>query len=165
MNATKGFALFFALSAIVIRLIAYYSGYVTASTAQYVIILHLIFILLSIFFALRNNKSTADNERDLLIDDMKAGMKAGSLYAIVTTVFVWVYFKYIDTAYFISKREELINAQLGSGTDPEKIRQNVEGFFSLMNYTTVTLIGLITISMVYTLMLAVLNRFVLRRFS
>jgi hypothetical protein len=164
MKSSVKFALFFAFSAIILRLIAFFGGYINSQTGQYVIFMHLLFVLLSVFFAIRNIAPGNGTDRERLMDELKTGAKAGGLYAVISTAFVFIYFKLIDTTYFPAKREQLIAAQLKAGApDAEKVRQNVEGFFSIGNYTAVTLIGLVVVGLIYTLVLVVVNRYIIER--
>lgn len=166
LTPTTRFAVFFALSACIFRLITFYGGWLTPKTAQYVIFMHLLFILLAVFIAVRVNQNKEIDEQRKLGDDIKTGFKAGSIYSIITTAFVFVYFKFIDVNYFIFKQQELIAAQLKDPTaDPVRVKQGVEDFFSLTNYCSVTLLGLMVVTFIYTVIVILVNRFLLNRFN
>lgn len=160
------YALGFALVAAILRLIAYFGGFITPETGQYVIFMHMLFILLTVFFGVRANRDEA-GAPITLGTKIKSGFKAGGLYSVISTAFVLFYFKFIDKNYFLLKQQQLIQGQLSENPslDPVTVKNNVEGFFSLMNYCTVTLLALMVMSFLYTIMIVLLDRALFRRFD
>lgn len=165
MKSPLKFALFFALCAIAFRLIIFYGNYSTERTGQYIIMLHLLFILLSVFFGIMTGGAGITDEKKGIAEDIKAGAKAGSLYAVIISAFVFVYFRFLDTTHFTTKREELIRLKIldSPDQDPLKIRETIEGTITLSNYVVTTLLGLVAVAFVYSLILTVVNRFILVR--
>lgn len=158
------FAFYFVMIACIIRMVLFYGGLITPKTGQYVIFMHMLFILLSIFFAIRNSGSMLKPKEARLGHELKASVKAGGLYSVLTTAFVFIYYKAIDVNYFILKQQELISeASKDPGADVEQVKKSVESFFSLMNYCTVTLLGLMLLTFVYGIVMVLMNRFVKSR--
>ncbi len=164
LTPTIKVAIMLALTAGIIRLVAFYGGFATAKTGQYVIYMHMLFILVSIFFGVKTTNK--NNGPTTAGSDLKLAIKAGGTYALLTTIFVYVYFKFIDINYFALKQQDLIDAQVkNQGGDVAQLKEKVESFFSLMNYTTVTLLGLMLVTFAYAVVFVFLNRYMLNRFK
>ncbi|MGB0167014.1 MAG: hypothetical protein ACPF8V_09190, partial [Luteibaculum sp.] len=121
--------LFFALSAILIRLALFYFGYETPESGKYVFLLHILFILLSVFFAVIQFKKFFPEKKGFT-DYLKQGLKAGLFYSIVLTAFLWLFYSAINKDTFIAKRDNLIAQQI-EGQDlneaaQKKAEENIE---------------------------------------
>ncbi|MES2630042.1 MAG: hypothetical protein V4616_13845 [Bacteroidota bacterium] len=167
MKQAGKYAVIFALVAFILRLLGFYGGLITPETAQQVIFMHMLFILLTVFLSIRQVRIDAGDQPFTIGTQVKAGFKSGGLYSVLTTILVFVYFKFIDVNYFIFKQQELVDQELKANptVGAVKVKEGVENFFSLMNYCTITLLALMAITFFYTLLIVVLNRYVLRKFE
>ncbi len=164
MKTYAKFAIFFAAGAFAIRLTAFYMNLNPADVVRYGVMMHILFILVAIFFGIKTAEQPSSNsERELLLTDFKAGLKSGGLYTVITTFLTYMYYKFIDAQYFVLKQQELIDAQVEAGKPVQEATESIQGFFSLQNYTAITLIGFITATGIFTVLLTVINRFVLNR--
>ncbi len=163
INPTLRVAIIMALVAGILRLLVFFSGYSSPELARYVIFMHMFCILLSVFFGIR--ASQTGKKQTTPGGDLKSAIKAGGVYTLISTAFVFIYFKFIDINYFVIKQQELIEAEVKNGGNIDQIREKVENFFSLMNYTTVTLLGLMMISFMYSVLVVLIDRYVLNRFT
>ena len=162
VNPTLKVAIILALTAGVIRLLTFFGGFSSPNVAKYVIFGHMLCILLSIFFGIRYSQQGKETTPG---GDLKSGIKAGGVYTLISTAFVYIYFRFIDINYFAIKQQELIEAEVKRGGNIDQIKDKVESFFSLMNYTTVTLLGLMMITFLYAVLVVVLDRYFLNRFT
>lgn len=159
--------LFFAFSAIVIRLALFYLGYENQDSARYLILMHILLILLSVFFSALNHAKANPDKRHFT-NHLKIGFKGGSVYTIIITGFLMLFYKVINEDTFTAKREFLIAQQIEAGganldeSAIEAVRTNIESFFTVFNYCTITFIGFLVITFMYSAGVALLLRFMQR---
>jgi len=162
VNPTLRVAIILALTAGIIRLVAFFGGFASPNMSKYVMFMHMLFILFSVFFGIRSSQSGKQTTPGA---DLKAAIKAGGVYTVISTAFVFIYFRFIDINYFVLKQQELIEAEVKRGGNINQIKEKVENFFSLMNYSTITLLGLMMIVFLYSVMVVLLDRYVLNRIT
>ncbi len=157
--------LFFALSAILIRLALFYFGYESAETSKYVFLVHILFILLSIFFSVLQFRRFFP-EKTGFTTYLKHGLKGGAVYSVILTAFLWVFYGAINEDTFTAKRENLIAQQIENQDLAEaeqvKARENIENFFTPFNYSTISFLGFLFISVFYSVGVALLFHFMPR---
>lgn len=146
--------------------------------------LNLLFVLLAIFRGIRHNHRTQEPPI-IFPSDLKAGIRPAAVYTIILTGFIFVYYNYIDFEFIEDMRRERIEVaaeeiEIAGGweefkeevSDPQledfskedyldQIEDNVSTFISPGSASTISLFGLLAISFVYTLILAILYRKVL----
>ena len=108
-----------------------------------------VLILMSgIFFGIRQFKKSMNAKTDFL-QDVKAGMKVAALYAIMMTLFVYIYYKFIDTGYFQVKLENQLELARQNDLDVEKAREMGEFALSAFFQSTVTMVGFLMLGSFY----------------
>lgn len=164
-------AVFFALIYIIIKLVVFNLG---KSVELFIplILVNIMLILLAALFGLRAWKKSHKSQGDNFLEDLKCTMRNISVYALVVTAFVYVYYSAIDTDF----RQKLQDRQFAEITqedfkemqknDPDmlkhktlddykKLKKNeMELFTSPFMTSTLTLMGLILIGFFYSLLIS-----------
>lgn len=145
--------LFFAISAILIRLALFYFGFESQESGRYIFLLHILMILLSVFFGIMAFARAYPNQRNFTAF-LKQGLKSGGLYTFILTGFLMVFYGWINPETFEAKKEVLIQSQLESAGNisPEqlaKAQSNMEEFFTVFNYSTISMLGFLVITIFY----------------
>ncbi len=173
MKSPVSISLFFALTYVIIKLIVFNLG---KSVELFVplILVNIFLILLAILFGLRAWKKQQDKADDHFLDDFKCTMRNASVYALIISGFVFVYYSAIDTNF----REQLAERQfadiskedfkkmqkqdpdmLGNKTldDYKKLKKNeMKLFTSPFMTTTITLMGLMLIGLFYSIIVVLM---------
>ena len=97
-----------------------------------------IFILMTgVYLGIKLFKNT-ESAKTAFLEDLKAGMRITSLYALFMTAFVYVYYSNIDTTYFQQKLANQLVLAEQNGLDVANIKQTGEfvlsPFCSKYNY-------------------------------
>ncbi len=168
MKTWAKYAVTFVAVGAIVRMVIFYAGLSTPNTPKLIMLLHLMLILLTIFLTVRSKEFKQEDSRFQLKADLKNGLRAGGLYAILTTAFVFLYFKAIDTNYLLLLKQERIDAELkmfpnADETQIHQITSSAELLSSISFYCTITTLGLMLATFTYTVMVAVINRYVLSR--
>lgn len=117
---------------------------------------YLLFFLLALFLGLKSYKGkypTAD-----LTSDVKTGMKTTSIFALIISSFTWVYYKFVNPAYFANKIEDVKIAAQQSEEATENAINTAEFIFNAFIHSTITLFGMMVIGFFYTLILVLIMR-------
>ena len=125
------------------------------------IFVNLLIILVGSFFAVRMFK--INNPASTLKLEVQAGMKTTTTFALMLSLFVLVYYSYIDTHYFpqmIDARVELARSAMpeNPNIDLENVRKTGEMMFSPSTHATITLFGLTVTGAIYCFFIALLMR-------
>jgi len=171
MKTPLSVAVFFALAYIIIKLIVFNLG---KSVELFVplILVNIMLILLAAIFGLRAWKKSHKNESDSFLEDLKCTMRNISIYAILVSSFVFIYYSYIDKDF----KDQLAERQFANVTqedfkemqkrDPDmlkdktlddykKLKKNeMQLFTSPFMTTTITLMGLMLIGFFYSLLVS-----------
>ncbi len=121
-----------------------------------------IFILMSgVFFAIRLFKSQT-KEATKFLDDVKAGMRIASLYAICMAAFLYFYYEYIDPNYFgeLSISHQIEGQEADEATR-KRIQEGAEFVRSAYFNSTISLVGFLLLGSFYSAIIA----FLVRKFS
>lgn len=159
---------------IIIRIVAFYMG-ASDDQYKYLVSVNLLFIVLSISGAMYHNYRSGE-EKVLFPDEMKVAMRAVSAYAIILTVFVFTFYKWIDSGfeqrkidayrYELEQKEyetlpDVDNPLLIFGiTKEEFIEREVEKastFLSPFSQSTLTLVGIMAAGIIYSLLMVFLR--------
>lgn len=109
-------------------------------------------IMVGIFLGIRLFKEQMP-EKTSFIADAKAGMKVVGMYAVLMSVFVYVYYSYIDPSYFeikLGNQVDLLAENGASQADLKKARETGELILSPYFQSTVTLILFILLGTFYS---------------
>ncbi len=83
-------------------------------TQFYIVVFYLILLLMTVFFGIRQFKFYAEKPT-AYFDDVKAGVRAGMLYALIIGAITYFYYTQIDPAFFeikIAKTKDFIHGQM-----------------------------------------------------
>lgn len=136
------------------KLAGFAMGVPASDSQSYFILLHMLLLLIGVFVALRYQPTESS-----FLEDIKQGMKAVGAYSISNAVFLYFFYKLVDTQYFPNRVAEII-----ARTPPEKV-DNVVQFFTPFNWTTVSLLAWMLSGSLYTVLFTLLHRKVLRKFK
>lgn len=115
---------------------------------------YLLFFLIALVLGVSTWKR--QTPRSAFTEDVKTGMKITSVYGLLLALFTWIYYKWINPAYFEDKIKEAIDAAPEESL--EQIQQTVELIFSASTHSTITLFGTIVIGFFYVLVITLLLR-------
>ncbi|MFB6306540.1 MAG: DUF4199 domain-containing protein, partial [Flavobacteriales bacterium] len=144
---------------------------------KYLVFANLLLLLLSIFFTVQK-KYKERGKQGGLFSDIKAGLRAVSVYALAVSVFVYIYYGFIDRDYMENKIKERVewvknadieklkkeNDNLNYANKKDLIREEkerAEFLFTAFTQSTFTLLALILTGLVYSGFIALLYRKVL----
>ncbi|MEQ9064267.1 MAG: DUF4199 domain-containing protein [Vicingaceae bacterium] len=153
------------LAAVAAKLLLFLIGLPQQEMAIYTMFINLLVILVGSFFTVRGYRLATPGST--LKSEFKAGMRSVAIFSLLLSVFVLVYYNYIDTHYFefmIDDRMALAEKELINNPDInlEQVRKTGEMLFTPRVHATITLFGLTAAGAVYTLLLVVLTRKVLK---
>lgn len=103
------------------------------------------------------------------IDGFKSGVRTALVAAIVTTVFVFIYYSFVDPAHFSQQNAE-IRAAIEAFTDEKQRKEalvnfeNNKKFFEPFNYSALTMSGVAAFGMLFSIITAGLYE-MFRKFS
>ncbi|HYG52158.1 MAG TPA: hypothetical protein VD905_14705 [Flavobacteriales bacterium] len=173
MNKTTGAGLGFALVFITLKCIFFITGF-QYTHYNFVILANIVCVLLAVGLGMyvareKNNRMLSSG-----IARIKAGIRGGAIYALVVSIFVFFYYNNIDKKFGQDKIKERVqwaekmdfkqvqrdnpdawgNRSRGDFIDEQKA--NAELFFSPFMITTVTLISLMIVSMIYAVVMNII---------
>ncbi|MDP4662661.1 MAG: DUF4199 domain-containing protein [Salibacteraceae bacterium] len=158
-NPIVNFAFTAALASIVLKMLYYIQFYPNDEFDMYVRFAYLLFFLLALFLGMRTWKS--QNDPSEFTEDMKAGMKIASIYAMMVSAFTYAYYKFINPNYFEYKISENLRlaSESGEDVDLDKVKETVSFIFDAFFHSTITLFGLIFIGLFYTIVIVAILRY------
>ncbi len=115
---------------------------------------YLLFFLIALVVGLATWKQS--NPRSKFTEDVKTGMKIASVYAILLSAFTWIYYSWINPAYFAGKINEAVGA--ASEETLEQVQSTASFIFDPFTHSTITLFGTVVIGFFYVLVLTLLLR-------
>lgn len=120
-----------------------------------------IFVLMTgIFFAIRLFKSQ-QVEATKYLDDLKAGMRVASLYAILMAAFLYTYYEFIDPGYFGPVELPDNGGKELSEEELQKAKEMIAFARSAYFNSTISLLGFLLLGSFYSALIA----FLVRKFS
>jgi len=148
-------------AAIAAKLILFLADLPQEQMAMFTIFVNLFIVLVGSFFTVRKFKMITSPSD--MKSDVKAGMKTTTLFALFMSVFVFIYYNYVDTHYFpqlIADRVELATDAAVDNPDInlENVQKMGEVWFSPRTHATVTLFGLTITGAIYSFLIALLMR-------
>lgn len=147
--------------AVATKLILFLMDLSQEQMAMFTIFVNLLIILVGSFFTVRSFKIS--NKGSDLKSDVKAGMKSTTLFALFMSLFMLIYYNYIDRHYFpdmITERVELAKSAMNENPDIdlENVKRTGEMLFSPQTHASITLFGLTATGAVYAFLISVLMR-------
>ncbi len=121
MRVTVKTGLIAALAWILIKMITFYTG-ITGANVVPLVMLNILGVLLAISIGLFLHKRKVGEESNLLTD-IKNGMSAGVPYAVIVSLFLYVFYAKIDPEYNQHRIAEFETGLLKELNDPELFQQ------------------------------------------
>lgn len=140
-----------------------------------VIFANMFFILLAMFLAL-NEVQKARTEPASFVSDIKTCLQTGMLFAVLATIFIFVYYSYLDPTFLerrIDAQMEVLAELTPESEVPEgmtvhefleKKKEEVAMAYSAGSYSLMSLAALTFLNFIYAFFLTFLNRKVLNNF-
>lgn len=126
-----------------LKMLVYAGGYQFTGYEKVYFFGNLFVLMIGIFMGIRLFKSQME-EKTSFLADAKAGMKVAGMYSVLMSIFVYVYYSYIDPAYFeikLASQMELMSAKEGvTKAAVNNARKTGEFVLSPYFQSTVTLI-------------------------
>jgi len=141
------FAFIFSLSAMLLRLALFFTYTAIDDLNRHVLLLHLLFILLATVLNILFGKVGKNSSSSPILQNIQKGMTAAVPYAVLTAIFAAVYFSFVDPEGFYGRRAAWIAA-----APDEKAVESLKTTFTIFNYSTITLIGLMLAGVICSVM-------------
>lgn len=155
MNSPSLFAIAFAIFGMSTRLLVFAMGWDNSVATQ----LYLLFLLLAVFFSVRTYFIT--KPESTFVQLFKSGARASALFSIIVGGFTYIFYKFIDTTYFLGLIEGRLDEARAKGyslEDIEKMTGNLEFAFSLIPYIPATILFFTIIGISYSVIVAFIFR-------
>jgi hypothetical protein len=103
------------------------------------------------------------------LKEVNTSMRLTALFGLIITVFLFLFYQFLETEYFELTREQIINREFKTyesenngnempAADAEKLQDNITEFFSIRNYTAIVLVLFIILSAFYAVLFSVLKK-------
>jgi len=153
-------AFFVALSVMALRVGLFYNG--RSLEGPDFMFVHLLAMSVIAFFA---GHALLGEDRNVAFPSLvRASFAACALYALMTGVFIWVYYTGIDVVEFPSKINERVAATVAAGGNEAKERAKLTSVFNPFSYASITFFGLLFAALGNAIFFSALHHKVLRRF-
>ena len=135
---------------VLLKMLVYAGGYQFTNYERFAIFGNIFVLMTGIFLGIRLHKKTIQQKTEFLAD-FKAGMRVAAMYAIFMSLFVYIYYSFIDSSYFATKLQNQLQLAEESGGDIDlnQIKQTGEFVLSPFFQTTITLIGFLLLGTFY----------------
>lgn len=141
---------------ILLKLIVYIQGWQFSDFESIAIFGNVFVLMTGVFLGIRLFK--IQNGKTSFPQDFKAGIRVASLYTLAMTAFVYVYYSFIDAAYFKLKLQKQLELAQENGMNLEQVKQTGEVVLSPFFQSTITLIGFLLLGSFYSAILSFLMR-------
>jgi len=121
--------------------------------------LYFLFLLLAVFFGIR--AFFISKPESTFVQLFKSGAQASALFSIIVGGFTYVFYKFVDTTFFIGLIEARLDEARSKGyslEDIEKMTGNLESVFSLVSYVPLTVFLFTLLGMSYSVVVAFIFR-------
>ncbi len=184
MRITVKVGFFFAIGWMLVKMIFHFAGISTSSIVP-TIFINMFLLLSSISVGLYMHKQREGFAQGNALSDIKSCMTVGIPYTILVVIFIYIYYSYINPDFVNHMISEKLTAYKVGLTNPEElklIRASNEAFevmtkediykemekstrstISPFSITTISLLGMILLSTVYSLLVTVIFRKILMR--
>jgi hypothetical protein len=98
-------------------------------------------------------------------EDTFQALRTTLIFGFIMALFLFLFFKFIDTTFFPNWQDEIVAAELEAGGEVQEgeLRKGVEGFFSIQNFAALTLIFFSAMGAFYSVLFSALKRLVLKQ--
>lgn len=184
MRVTVKTGLITALAWILIKLIAFYTG-ITGTSVVPLVMLNILGVLLAVSIGLFLHKRSVGGDSNLLTD-IKNGMSAGVPYAIIVSLFLYVYYSKIDPEYnehriaefetgLLKELDDPVQFQKLKDSNPEfevksreeiydSIMQGPKSFFKASSTMAISMLSLLLLATLNSIFVSIVyRRFIFRQ--
>jgi hypothetical protein len=125
-------------------------------------LVHVLAIVTIVFFT---GQGILYKDRTIPFPDlMREGFKAAAVYAVLISLFLLAYYRWVEPDHFHVRVEEMVARGLAEGQPESVIRPRLEKFFTPFNYASMTFFSLLLVGGFNALVIGLLHHKVLRRF-
>lgn len=126
--------------------------------------------IIATYYGIYAQRGQSDEHFDFTMD-FKGGIQGGGMFSFAYSVFVYIFYSWIHPHFlsvYVADRKAEVLAQLAKTNDSQDVSQavieNMTAFADLIyvpsNLALLTLISLISLSIVYALILSLINKFI-----
>ena len=92
--------------------------------------------------------------------DVKTSLRITAVYGLLLTAFLYFYFTLAETDYFANNQEMIVENELKAnpGLDREVLKDRVETFFSVRNFSVLALLTALVMSVFYSVLFSAIKR-------
>lgn len=184
MKITVKTGIFFALGWMLVKMTFHTFGIATTSIIP-TIFINMFLLLSCISVGLYLHKKQEGFSQGNALSDIKSGMTSGIPYTILVAVFIYFYYTQINPGFTDVMIQEKLDAYQAGLNDPEQLKQikasneafevmskediykemalSTKSTISAFSITTISLLGMILLSTVYSIIVTVIFRKVLLR--
>lgn len=94
---------------------------------------------------------------------MREGFKSAAVYALFYGIFILIYYKTVEPAYFADRVDAMVARGVEQGQPESVIRPRMEQFFTPFNYASMTFFALLAVGGFNALAVGLLHHKLLRR--
>lgn len=186
MKPTVKYGIMFAFVWIIAKLIFLQLGLTSEKYYFLTACLNILGLLLAIIFGLRAVMKSESNAESNALQDIKNAMTSAIIYSVIVALFMYIYYSAIDNSFFEQKIAEVEAQLMDVISDPQKLKElkqsnesfevmtaqeiydkqmeNPKLFFSPKFVTTLSLLGMIFLSTMYSLLVTIIfRRLIFRR--
>ncbi len=154
-------ALITSVVVIAIRIGMFHSGRPAEGTDF--MFVHFMAIVTIVFFT---GKGSLTQDPETGIGELlRDGFKNAAVYALIIGAFLWFYYTRIESGYFGSRIDHLVQLGVAEGNPEEVIRPRMEKFFTPFNYASMTFFVLLIVGAVNAMLIGLLHHKVLRKIT
>lgn len=153
-------SLLFVVGAIALRTGLFYSG---IEPDPAVLIFSLMGIITLLTF-LCGHMELREEPNAPLPSIFRAGLRGSSLYALLYALFLFFFFKVLNTSEFPMRINSIVHDSVAGGIPEADARKNMEAFFTPGKYAFLTFVGLMSLGAVNALIFAIVQHKFLRKF-
>ena len=95
---------------------------------------------------------------------VREGFRAAALYALLSGLFLWIYFNTVQDHLFEDRVEEMVQRAAEEGHPELVIRPRLQGFFTPFNYATISFVALLVTGAIQALVIGLFHHKVMRSF-
>ncbi len=180
MKPTIKYGLIFALCWVILKLTFLQVGWNSEKHYFISACLNILGLLLAIVFGLKKFIDTDTETESNALRDIKNAMTSAVIYSMVVALFMYIYYTWIDQSFFDYKIQEVEMQLKEVISDPEQLRQlkqsnqsfevmtsdeiyekqmeNPKLFFSPKFITTLSVLGMLFLSMIYSIIITIIFR-------
>lgn len=143
----------------ILRLALFFTGRAPEGTDF--MIVHFLALVTVVFFT--GQRMLADEPRTGFPGLVRSGFRNAAVYALLTGLFLWVFYATIDTTEFPRKIDERVAAVMEQGRSETEARAGLEAMFNPFNYASISFFALLAVGAFNALLIAMVHHKLLRR--